>query len=326
MNAEKCKVACAVDIGGTKTLVGLVTGDGKIISKKRFETDITDDPYLHLEKCIQFLKGCMEEQNLNELSIAGFGITVPGLADSQNGTLIKAPYAGWANVRIKEFFTHFYSGKSVRIANDANACALAELMFGEGKRYRNFIWVTISTGIGVGIVLNGKVFEGEHGISGELGHTVVDWEHGRQCTCGNKGCFEAHASGTAIAIMAKELCLNDSNSQLGKYFHHNNLEITAESVAGAARDGVTQAGEIYDIAANYAGRAFSYAVNIIDPGCIFVGGGVGLSYDLLASGIRGVMQNMSLSEANRDIPIIATKLGYDAALLGAASLIWGIDK
>jgi glucokinase len=89
---------------------------------------------------------------------------------------------------------------------------------------------------------------------------------------------------------------------------------------------MVQASEIYDSAANYAGRAFSYAVNIIDPGCIFVGGGVGLSYDLLESGVRGVMQSMYLSESNRDIPIVATKLGYDAALLGAASLIWGIDK
>lgn len=322
MNVEKNKIACAVDIGGTKTLVGLVTGDGEIIAKKRFETDITDDPYYHLKKCIQFLSNCIEEYNLNEQSISGIGISVPGLADSQNGILLKAPYAGWTNVRISEFFSHFYNGKKVMLANDVNACALGELMFGEGKKYSSFVWVTISTGIGAGLVLNGKIFEGEHGIAGELGHTVVEWEHGLQCTCGNKGCLEAHVSGNAIAKIAGEKCSKDNTSQFRQYFCDNSLEITAESVARAARDGVIQAREIYDTAASYAGRAFSYAVNLINPGCIFVGGGVGLSFDLLEPGIRKVMQNSVISETNRNIPVTATTLGYNASLLGAASLIF----
>lgn len=324
MNVEKCKIACAVDIGGTKTLVGLITGDGEIIAKKRFKTDITNNPYFHLKKCIQLLKNCTDEHNLNEQSITGVGISVPGLADSQNGILIKAPYAGWTNVRIREFFSHFYNGKRVMLANDANACALGELMFGEGKKYQNFVWVTISTGIGAGLVLNGKLFDGEYGIAGELGHTVVEWEHGRRCTCGNKGCLEAHVSGNAIAKIAEEKCLKDNILQLRKYLCDNSLGITAESVARAARDGVMQAREIYDMAGSYAGRAFSYAVNLINPGCIFVGGGVGLSFDLLEPGIKEVMQNAVISETNRNIPVIATKLGYDASLLGAASLIWDI--
>lgn len=306
MDDVKNKIACAVDIGETKTLVGLVTGDGKIIAKKRFETNIADDPYDHLKKCIQLISDCIEENNLYEQSISGIGTSVPGLADSQNGILIKAPYAGWTNIRVNEFFSCFYPGKKLMLANDVNACALGELAFGEGKKYSNYVWVTISTGIGAGLVLNGKIFEGEHGIAGELGHAVVEWEHGLKCTCGNKGCLEAHVSGNAIAKIAQKKCLNNNTSLLNQYFRNNSLKITAENVARAARDGVKEAGEIYDAAARYAGKAFSYAVNLINPGCIFIGGGVGLSFDLLGPGIKEVMRNSVIGETNKNTPVIAT--------------------
>lgn len=325
MKTENNEIVCAVDIGGTKTLIGLISKKGEVICKKRFETNITENPYDHLNKCIEYIKCCCDECNVKEQSINGIGVSVPGLTDSSNGILLKAPYAGWINVNIRDYFSSFYPSKIIKVANDVNACASGELVFGEGRKYSSFIWVTISTGIGAGLVINGQIYEGEFGIAGELGHTIVEWEHGLKCTCGNIGCFEACASGNAIAKYAKEICLENNNCQLKRYFYDENLEITAESVARAARSGIIEGREIYDRVAKYAGRALSYAVNIINPGCIFIGGGVGLSFDLLETGIRRVIQNSVICQSNKIIPITKTKLGYDASLIGAASLLFGPD-
>lgn len=302
--------------------MGLVAGDGKIIAKRRFETDPSIGPYLHLERCIHHLNACIQECSVDMQTIAGIGVSVPGPADTRNGILLRAHYAGWTDVKVSEYISRFYSNKMVAVANDANACALGELVLGEGKKYSNFIWVTISTGIGTGLVINRKIFEGEHGVAGELGHTIVEWEHGQRCTCGNMGCLEAQASGNAIAKMAEVECLKSCNSMLSRYLTDNSLEVTAEVVAKAARDGVKQALEIFDTAGRYIGRAFSYAVNLFNPGCIFIGGGVGLSFDLLEPGIMEAMEKAVMGGEFGKTAVKPTILGYEASLIGAASLVF----
>ncbi len=312
----------AIDFGGTKTMVGLVRKNGEVISTRRFATQITDSPEVHFAKCAQAVGECLSETGMDAGRIAGVGVTVPGLADPDEGVLIHAPYAGWRDVRVRELLGRYWPGKPVEIANDVNACALGELLLGKAGGLRHFLWVTISTGIGGGLIIDGKIYEGERLIAGEIGHFVVEWENGRKCGCGNSGCLEAHASGTAIAQTAQECIKKGIADDLSKYVTDNNVPVTAEHVAFAARAGVKTAERIYEQAGMYIGRAFSYAVNLLNPGAIIIGGGVSLSFDLLEKGIRHQLRRSVIGDANRTIPVFTTGLGYEAGLLGAASLVF----
>ncbi|MBS4195185.1 ROK family protein [Lederbergia citri] len=301
------KVVAGIDLGGTKTLIGLVDSTGKILITKQFPTNIHDHPKDHIEKCIKILGDCIQKISINEDSLLGIGVNVPGLADPKNGVLIHAPYSGWKNVQVKNYLQERWSEIPIRIANDVNSCALGELVFGKGKEFNQFLWVTISTGIGGGIIIDRKVYEGEHFIAGEIGHLVVEWENGNLCGCGNCGCLEAHASGTAIAKMAEMEKISPA---------------TAKNVAELAYNGNKIALDIYRQAGEYIGRAFSYAANVLNPGAIIIGGGVSLSFDLLEPHIRKTFRSAVIDESNKNIPILRTALGYEAGLIGAASLIY----
>lgn len=305
------KIVAGIDIGGTKTLIGLVDRTGHILVSQQFPTDINDDPKTHIEKCIDTVHNCMKKIGIDDQSILGIGVNVPGLADPEKGILLHAPYSGWKNVPVKNYLQERWPEIPIRIANDVNSCALGELLFGMGKDFQNFLWVTISTGIGGGIIINRNIFEGEHFIAGEIGHLVVEWDNGNLCGCGNRGCLETHASGTAIAKMAEK---------------ENLLPATAKNVAELAYAGNEKALDIYRKAGEYIGRAFSYAANVLNPGAIIIGGGVSLSFDLLEPHIRKTFQSAVIDESNKNILILRTALGYEAALIGAASLIYANER
>ncbi|MGG3468210.1 ROK family protein [Neobacillus pocheonensis] len=315
-------VVIGMDIGGTKTLIGLVDSQGKIIAKKQFPTNISSKPEEHLMKCINVSQILLEQNKISENFVLGMGVNVPGLADSRNGILTFAPYAGWKNVKVREIIQPYWSGKPVLIANDVNACALGELLFGKGKNIRDFLWITISTGIGGGVIVNRQLVEGNTFIAGEIGHFVVEWENGNQCSCGNRGCLEAYSSGTAIANQAKIQIESNIGAELAHYLNKRKLFISAETVARAAYEGIKSAKEIYRNAGTHLGRALSYAIILLNPGAIIIGGGVSQSFDLLEPSIREVLETSVISEKNHTIPIFTTGLGYEAGLVGAASLVY----
>ncbi|MCJ8009478.1 ROK family protein [Lederbergia wuyishanensis] len=301
------KIVAGIDIGGTKTLIGLVDHSGNILVSQQFPTEIDVEPKIHIDKCIESLRNCMKKIGIHDQSLLGIGVNVPGLADPKKGILIHAPYAGWKSVPVKSYLQEIWPEIPIRIANDVNACALGELVFGRGKEFQHFLWVTISTGIGGGVIIERKIYEGEHFIAGEIGHLVVEWENGNLCGCGNRGCLEAHASGTAIAKMAEKMSL---------------LPATSKNVAELAYNGNKTALDIYKQAGEYIGRALSYAANVLNPGAIIIGGGVSLSYDLLEPHIRTTFQSAVIDETNKSMPILKTALGYEAGLIGAVSLIY----
>lgn len=312
----------AVDIGGTKTIVALVSRSGDILSKTQFRT--LDDAYEQLEMCVSQARCLCDEMQLADNALAGIGVNVPGLADNGSGELLYASFRGWRNVKVRDYLQRSWPGLPIEIANDGNACALAEMMYGAGRGRSHLLWVTVSTGIGSGIILHNEIYEGCGGAAGELGHTIVEWsENGLRCGCGNRGCLEAHASGTAIAGMAERYVTEtDGQSELARYFLNNRLEINALHVAEAARSGIAAAQEIYGQAGKYLGRALSYAINILNPGCIVIGGGGGLSFDLLESKVREVIASSVIGASNSNTAIIPTALGYEAAVVGAAGLIF----
>ncbi|MFC5701924.1 ROK family protein [Cohnella faecalis] len=312
----------AMDIGGTKTIVALVARSGQLVAKTLFET--LPDAEAQLERCVLEAQKLCEESELESERIAGIGVNVPGLADNGKGELVYAPYRGWRNVRVRDFLKWYWPNARIEIANDVNACALAETMYGAGRGKSHLLWVTVSTGIGSGIIANGEIYEGSCGAAGELGHVIVEWSDGSLCGCGNKGCLEAQASGTAIARMAAKRCSEDqaASSDLADYFRRSGAKIDALNVANAARDGIGEAIEIYEQAGMYLGRALSYAINLFNPECVVIGGGVSLSFELMEKKMREVIAESVIGEQNVNTPVILTSLGYNAAVIGAASLVF----
>ncbi|KIL38418.1 hypothetical protein SD70_26520 [Gordoniibacillus kamchatkensis] len=245
----------AIDFGGTKTLVGIVNRGGSIVASKRFETDKAGTPQAHFAACSALLRGLLNELELSDKEIAGIGVTVPGLADAGRGVLLHAPYLGWKDVPVAELLRQYWHVPLIAIANDVNACALAESMFGAAPDVRNLLWVTVSTGIGGGLIADGRICEGENGLAGEIGHVVVEWQDGAPCGCGNRGCLEVHASGTAIAAAGRQAyAAADAGSPLRLRFAAES-DITAQSLAAAAQDGVEEARRLFRDAGEYLGRA-----------------------------------------------------------------------
>ncbi|MBM7551518.1 ROK family protein [Thalassobacillus pellis] len=321
--SEYTPYAAGIDIGGTKTLVGLADRAGNVKIHRQFPTNPESDPEAHLLKAVEALNLCLGALGADIKSLIGIGVNVPGLADPSAGKLVFAPFLGWRNVNVRSFLQEKWPEIPVEVANDVNACAGGEQKFGKGKYYDSFLWVTISTGIGGGLVINNEVVAGEHQLAGEIGHVMVDWDKGLPCGCGNNGCLEAHASGTAITRAAATVIRNEPESSLARFFKNGQRELSAESLANAARQGVPEAIDIYEQAGTYLGRAFSYCINIFNPGAIIIGGGVSLSFDLYESAIRRIVTEGVIDDCNKTIPIITTGLGYQAALVGAASLVMG---
>ncbi|HET7616453.1 MAG TPA: ROK family protein, partial [Bacillales bacterium] len=251
-------VAGAIDIGGTKSMVGIVSRSGEIIAKDQFPTDVSVGARDHIQKCLERLSQCLADESLSTDALDGIGVAAPGLTDTKHGVLLESPYSGWRDVPIRQIINDWRLGLEVRVANDVNACASGELLFGYGKTYHDFLWVTISTGIGGALVLNDRVYEGKGGIAGEIGHIIVEWEDGIPCGCGNVGCLEAHGSGTAIARMGRERLVNMSKGcELSRFFRQHSLQVTSENIARAARESVESAKEIFYRSGKSLGKAFS---------------------------------------------------------------------
>lgn len=304
-------------------MVGLVGNSGRIWMKEQFPTVISEDPEEHIDHCSKILERCLKSAGLKEAMLCGIGVAVPGLADPSRGILVQAPYAGWKNVEIEKMLRLRWPSTVIRIANDVNACAFGESYYTQEPFFRNFLWVTLSTGIGGGLVLNGEIFDGANGIAGEIGHFIVQWENGERCGCGNKGCLEAHASGIALAKMARQVIDQQGDeSELAAFFKRKKLEVTAENLAKAAYEPIDSAVEIFQSAGTYIGKAFSYAMNLLNLEAVIVGGGVSQSFDLLEPHINKVIRSSVIGSSNRVAPVLKTQRGYEAALLGAASLVF----
>jgi glucokinase len=319
-------IAAAIDFGGTKTLAGLIDHTGSIIAIRRFHTDVTNTAERHFKKCVCMIEECLQETGYSKKDVSGVGVTLPGLTDREQGILIHAPHLGWRDVPVKKWLQSYWPEWSVIVANDVNACALGEMVFGKLSGYQNMLWVTISTGIGSGLIINGKMVEGEQGLAGELGHIIVEWDHPHHCGCGNKGCLEAHASGTAIAAAAQRHIFKNPMDPLAEYFYKNGLDVTAEQVARAAQDGIAEAAEIYRKTGVYLGKALSYAINLLNPGCVVIGGGVSLSWEYLEDTVKQTIRHSVIGEANKEVFLTVTSLGYEAAFKGAAGLVFTSER
>ncbi|GAB1483017.1 ROK family glucokinase [Treponema sp.] len=310
----------AVDMGGTKTAVGLVSSDGKVLAKETFPTPLGEAGRL-IEAIAEHAQNFIASNNEaapEEAQIHSIGMSLPGVVDVQTGTLLVSPSSAWSNVPFS-FLLEEALSLPVSSDNDVNACALAEARFGSGRGLESFFWFQVSTGIGGAIYTKGQVLSGKHSMAGEIGHLMVK-RGGALCGCGHRGCLEAEAAGPAWRRKALIKLDSKSPEGLGCLAGLDPAKFDAKDLAVGARAGDNFCKELVaEIAENLA-IGIAAVINILDPEALIIGGGVTASWDLLESPIKQALPQFVFASDRRSSDIRISALGYDAALIGAAAL------
>ena len=299
-------VSLAFDIGGSKYVVGLVDRKGNILAKKRKVWDSLEARRV-IREIIESAESLLEENPHIRPSI--IGATIPGLADPGKGLWIEASFSGIRELAVAETLQEHF-GLPAFADNDGQACAAAEKLFGSCRDVPNFIYLTISNGIGGAICIDNHLCYGAHNTAGEFGHCIVV-ENGRLCKCGNCGCLEMHASGPAISR---------NYAELGGAEPPEGRPADAAEIARRARLGEPAAIATFELEGRFLGKVIATACNLVNPQKVVLGGGVSLAFPLFESSLRDTLRTHSYFRANPDVEIEPTRLGYDGGLLGAASI------
>jgi glucokinase len=256
-------------------------------------------------------------RNLDPSQLDSISIAAAGAIDIEKGLVTLSPnLPGWRDIPLRDMVGEKY-GVNTFLINDASAAALGEHHFGAGKGVSNFIMLTVGTGIGGGIIINGKLYSGPSGSAGEIGHMTID-VNGPKCSCGNIGCLERLVSGTAVAEEAIRRLSQGEKSSLTEIGGGKIKSITAEKVSLAAQNGDSLAMEVISKAATYLGIGLVNLVNIFNPEMIIIGGGLAKVGDLLLEPARRVVRERAFQLSARLVRIVPAQLGDDAAVLGAA--------
>lgn len=308
------KYCFGIDVGGTTVKCGLFTTDGEVVDKWEVKTRTEDNGAQILPDIAASIKAKIAEKNIAE-EVEGIGIGLPGPVDDK-GILHGAVNLHWVGDRkIEEEFSAL-TGYPVKAGNDANVAALGELWKGAGVGYDSLIMVTLGTGVGGGIVINGKVIAGSHGAGGEIGHAHVTDELTDKCNCGNCGCLEQVASATGIARLAREeLEASDEASLLRDY-----PAVSAKSVFDCVKQNDAMAIRIAKRFGDYLGKALAVYSVVADPQAIVIGGGVSKAGEVLLDYIREPYQKYTFF-ACREADFVLATLGNDAGIFGAAKLV-----
>lgn len=298
------KYAIGVDIGGTKVAIAAVDEQGTIIHQTVIPTNLQLSPEAMIIEIQQEISKIIEKMDRLMDQLMGIGIGAPGPLDSKNGRISCPPnLKTWVDIPIRELIERSFA-VPVLLENDANAAALAEKWIGAAAQTQNFVYITISTGIGAGIVADGKLLKGLKGNAGDIGHTVIDPSFG-ECICGQYGCLESIASGTAIAKRASEI--------IGE-------NITAKEVFHLYQEGHPQLVPYMKTVFNVLGAASVSMINTFDPEKLVIGGGVSEFGEPMFESIRQYVRRYALNPTGRKTEIAAAKLGQHAGVIGAAAL------
>lgn len=312
-----------IDVGGTNVKIALVDDNGKIIYSNSVPTYAKMGYEYTVNNIKQAIKDLMKETNTTPSNIEGIGFDFPGQVDCKTGVVKLAPnIPGWVNVPIAQMIEDEFSIPT-RIDNDVRCAALGELKFGAGRGCENFICITVGTGIGSGIVINGKVVRGATNAAGELGHIKLQMNGGPICGCGDTGCLEAFASGPAIVAMAQEYIKGGKSTKFREMAAAEGGEITPYMVAKAAEEGDPVAKRIFEIVGEYIGIGLTSVINLLNPERVIIGGGVAESGELLLGPIRKTIKERAMVVAGNAVEIVPAQLGNSAGVIGASMLIEG---
>ena len=308
-----------MDMGGTNTVFGIVDTRGNVVSKSAVKTsthsDVNlyiDDIYIELSKLIESVGGIDK--------IKGIGVGAPN-GNYYTGNIEFAPNLPWKGVIPFASLMADKFGVPTALTNDANAAAVGEMTYGAARGMKNFIMITLGTGVGSGIVIDGKVVYGHDGFAGELGHVIVMRNNGRTCGCGRTGCLEAYASATGVARSAREILESSKKSSLLRNIPID--DITSKDVFDAAEQGDEIAIEIFNFTGKILGEAFADFVTFSAPEAIILFGGLSKAGDLIMHPIVENMEKNLLNIWKGKVKVLFSELKEaDAAVLGASALAW----
>jgi glucokinase len=321
MLTNRRRSVLAVDLGGTKTITSVILSTGEITCRKYFLTLADGDPRQVIDRLSSVLTETMAQAKLKTSDIDGIGIAVAGILDIDRGIVTTSPnLPHWRNVPLRDIFADRL-GIVTYVVNDANAAALGEHRFGAGMGFKNIIYLTVSTGIGGGIIIGGELYSGADGCAGEVGHMTIEAD-GPKCHCGNFGCLEAMASGWAVAKEAMMRINRGERSSITELVNGRLEDITAETVAMAARRGDRLACEIVAKAANYLGIGLANLVNIFNPELIIIGGGLSKMGDMLLKPARKMLRERAFRLPARTARIVRARLGSNAGIIGVAAYVF----
>lgn len=305
----------ALDLGGTKLRAVVAALDGDIRGEIILPSEADEGPERVIDRMIETLEASAAEAGVRAAELRAVGVASPGALDLVHGLVQGAPQLpGWDGVPLVEIMSKRL-GVPVLLENDANAAALGENRFGAGRGTRHMIYLTISTGVGGGIIIDGKVYHGATGAAGELGHMIV-WFDGPRCLCGQRGCLEAIASGTGLAWRAQDLVERGVAPGLARVRRERG-ELDADEVADAAREGDEDARRLFDDAGLYLGVGLANYVNIFNPEMIVLGGGVlAGAGDLFFDRAERTMRQLAREEPLKYVRLERATLGDRSGPLG----------
>jgi glucokinase len=311
-----------VDVGGTKIVVGTLTENGQqLFGLSRQSTPVHAGPAGVIKRIVEMIKTSIAETQAalptTEIEVVGVGIGSPGPLDTTRGVVILTPNLGWREVPLREKVSEAV-GLPATLDNDANCAILGEAWRGAARRARYVVGVTIGTGVGGGIVIDGKIFHGASDAAGEIGHTTID-STGRRCNCGNYGCLEAYASGPAIAARAVEGILAGEPTSLPEQVDGDLEAITAEVVYEAATKGDELALEVVRDTARFLGTGIANLINIFNPEIVVICGGVTAAGERLLGPLRKEVTRRAFKPAVDACSIVPGELTGTAGVYGAVA-------
>lgn len=303
-----------VDVGGTTVKMGLFDKDGNVIEKWEIPTRTTNGGEKILPDIADSIKVKLTEKGIAREDVIGAGVGVPGPVDG-NGIVHRAVNLGWGEVDLKKELSALLDGMRVEGGNDANVAALGEMWKGGGQGHQNLVAVTLGTGVGGGIIINGEILTGATGAGGEIGHIHVEDDETEACGCGNFGCLEEYASATGITRLAnRALAASDKDSVLRKG------EVSAKTVFDAVKAGDELAIEVAQKFGNYLGKGLGVIAGVVNPEIFVIGGGVSKAGEVLFDYIRPPFEKTVFHGCKNAVFALAT-LGNDAGIYGAARLL-----
>lgn len=308
-----------IDLGGTNIVAGVVNDDYKIVGVAKVKTNLPRSAEEIVDDMAKVAREAAAEAGITMEDIEAIGVGTPGVAVAKTGTVVYSCNLGFNNVELGSMMKERL-GKDVFVENDANAAAYGEYIAGAGRGTENFIAITLGTGVGGGIIINGKIYSGSNSAGGELGHTVIV-EGGEICGCGRNGCWEAYASATALIRQTKQAMIRYPESNMWELCEGDINRASGITAFNAMRNGDAAGKMVVDRYVQYVAVGIANMINIFQPDVICIGGGVSKEGDTLTVPVRNYVEGENYARDMKNKTVIKTAdLGNDAGIIGAAFL------
>ena len=312
------KYNVGIDIGGMSIKFGLVSDVGEIIARDRIITP--KDQEKAVEEIAEVVKKLLEDNKLTVDKIGGIGIGCPGAVDSKTGEVIHLPNLGWGDFPLADKLRKHFNTE-IKISNDVNVAALGEAKFGAAKDYNSSVMIAIGTGVGSGIIIDKKLFEGGHSRGAEIGHETLIM-NGLQCTCGRRGCVECYASATALIAQTREEMKLNKNSKMWDFVGGDIDKVDGRTALECSKLNDESANKVVDTYIMYLGECLLNVFNVFRPDALIIGGGISAQGEYLTNKLKAYCEKFDYGYKNAPrTEIITAKLFNDAGIIGAASLI-----